>query len=601
MAQLLYRTSKKGLIEKSHLYATYLLFFLFPFPNNFSPLAIGLWAGTWLIWRLRFPSNKSSINIDFKRGAYLFVAFVLIHFLSPLWAEDTALGFHQIESKLGLLILPLLFVFGSIPRHEFYKIPRIYFLGSLFSLVFFFAYLLAQYGFSEVFRNQLDVLGLDTLIKDFNHPAYWTLNLVISFFLYLLTLKDLSKKAMVLFVVYYIALGAFIVLSGSRAGLINYLLCSVITLYFLGKKHWGAFKSILVFSVLLLSFTLVIIETPKFNYISEDSELVSVRSPRKVLWKTAANMFVQRPILGYGLGSSKEQFVEQCQVSGIYNATHRRLNVHNQYLEFLLESGALSLMLFFLSLYFFYRGVAPNHKQNVLLIFLVLGISLTFESMLLRISGISSFVALLYYISSLGDQKQSHYYDSKNTPIFKILILAIVILMISLLGLQYYSAHRTFDPNSPITYASKVYTVVPAKELPSTVPTEWDDEVSACRFDATAKASLWSGNAYMLNKIESKKLKVGEILTFSTYCYVSTDFDGTWVRASIDRADGENFGSSLYDLEKKGTWQKLEVVVENQVGEMPAYHYFCKEGCNSFKDLKGYVLFAYPLYIISDK
>ncbi|MDA3853606.1 MAG: hypothetical protein PF444_05130, partial [Bacteroidales bacterium] len=99
----------------------------------------------------------------------------------------------------------------------------------------------------------------------------------------------------------------------------------------------------------------------------------------------------------------------------------------------------------------------------------------------------------------------------------------------------------------------------------------------------------------------SENLKEGEGLVFSTYCFVSEDFNGTWVRASIDRKGQGNIAKSYYDMSQKGTWQKLEVSVSNQTGEMPAYHYFCKENCNSFKNLKGYVLFAYPQYIITKK
>ncbi len=585
--------------EKSHLYITYLLFLTLPFPPDFLPLLMGGWAVSFLLYRAySTPINPPPVYL--KKAIVFFLAFILIHFLSPLWSGNVSLGLKEVEGKLSLLIFALIMLLGGQFPQGMKRIPKVYLLGSALSILVFLFSLFGRYLFSDTFKYQYDVVGLETLISDFSHPAYWTMNLVLSFFLFLMTLKNVNKRDFVLLLIYYSCLGVFVFISGSRAGLISYSLCSLVFLFFYGQEHWSKSKTF----VFLLLFVLLVgglaLNTTKFLHIADHSEHVSIRAPRRILWSTAVEMAVERPLFGYGIGVSKEKFVKACAQSGIYNAEYRRLNVHNQYLEYVLESGILSLLSLLLALYFLYKATLKSNKNLVLLVYFILAFAMLFESMLLRIAGLSSFVALLYYVLFLIREPQTKD-DVSQLKGGRCIFLVLPVLFLLSYGLKMRSSALDFDPADPNTFATKVYGVVENEDLQGKLPPEWSDDVNACRYDSTAKASLWSGNAYSLNRIAAKKLKDGEILTFTTYCYVSEDFDGTWVRASIDREGGVNFGSSYYDLSQKGTWQKLKVVVDNETGDMPAYHYFCKRDCNSLQDLQGYVLFAYPQYIITEK
>jgi O-Antigen ligase len=119
------------------------------------------------------------------------------------------------------------------------------------------------------------------------------------------------------------------------------------------------------------------------------------------------------------------------------------------------------------------------------------------------------------------------------------------------------------------------------------------------KMDSTCDASTWNNNAYsyinISNFIKSDSIATdNELYCASVYCYVSKDFDGTWVTISdIDGLSGEIV--KQYDMNKKGIWQRLQLSFKNKTA---IFLYFAKYGVTDFSSLKGYVIFAYPQYRI---
>jgi hypothetical protein len=119
------------------------------------------------------------------------------------------------------------------------------------------------------------------------------------------------------------------------------------------------------------------------------------------------------------------------------------------------------------------------------------------------------------------------------------------------------------------------------------------------RLDNSAFVGTWNNNAYSYTDIsilyKGDSLGKGDLLDASVYCYVSNDFNGTWARLSVE---GSARGETIYeyDLNKKGTWQKLSITFENQKNLPPVYLYWAKYGETDFANLKGYVIFAHPEY-----
>lgn len=113
--------------------------------------------------------------------------------------------------------------------------------------------------------------------------------------------------------------------------------------------------------------------------------------------------------------------------------------------------------------------------------------------------------------------------------------------------------------------------------------------------DSTCNADTWSGNAYSYTLIGRSEVKDNDYVKSSVYCYVSNDFDGEWAILYSSRGA---IGQCNYDLKKKGTWQKLSINLRCKEAEEMVHLYFAKFGVTDFSTLKGYVIFAYPLFEI---
>ena len=109
-----------------------------------------------------------------------------------------------------------------------------------------------------------------------------------------------------------------------------------------------------------------------------------------------------------------------------------------------------------------------------------------------------------------------------------------------------------------------------------------------------------AGNAYSYTAIFSDSVAQQNILEASAYCFVSKDFDGTWALISCE-GSVEGNKENEYDMNLKGTWQKLSIEVNCSDGIANVYLYFSKFGVTDFSSLKGYVIFAHPVVRILEK
>lgn len=185
-----------------------------------------------------------------------------------------------------------------------------------------------------------------------------------------------------------------------------------------------------------------------------------------------------------------------------------------------------------------------------------------------------------------------------------------------ILSIRLYRYSRIF---SNYLYSDFMYQLWPVEPIPEYPDTGWDERIGTYIFplsgenveivpqnsigykmDKTCDGVSWNNNAYSftnissLYKIDSKKSSIG-LFESSVYCFVSKDFDGTWV--AISDKDGP-YGKIVqkYDFDKKGIWQKLQITFDSKSEIIPIYLYWSKFGVSDFSSLKGYVIFAFPEY-----
>jgi hypothetical protein len=156
------------------------------------------------------------------------------------------------------------------------------------------------------------------------------------------------------------------------------------------------------------------------------------------------------------------------------------------------------------------------------------------------------------------------------------------------------------DPKNPNSWGSRNNTLVfpLTGENVEIVP----NGAIGYKMDSTSNASTWDNNAYSYTNI-SRLFKydsitdVNESYISSVYCFVSEEFNGTWVNLS---AEGDASGKIVqeYDLNKKGVWQKLQINFRNTVSlkTPPVYLSWSKFGVADFSSMHGYVIYAFPEY-----
>lgn len=140
------------------------------------------------------------------------------------------------------------------------------------------------------------------------------------------------------------------------------------------------------------------------------------------------------------------------------------------------------------------------------------------------------------------------------------------------------------DPKDPLSWSSRPY--VPSHPLYGNNAGIVPRGSIGLRIDRNCGAT--ASNKFV-NRLLDFKTELGRNYISSIYCYVSPDFNGEKVRIGT-------YGSGvvMYNMNRKGSWQKLEV---NSVGNgYNSYSYiaFEKPDAQSLSWLSGYVIFAYP-------
>ncbi len=91
-------------------------------------------------------------------------------------------------------------------------------------------------------------------------------------------------------------------------------------------------------------------------------------------------------------------------------------------------------------------------------------------------------------------------------------------------------------------------------------------------------------------------VKSGDQYNISVYCFVSNEFDGSsaYLMLGDSKAFKEGIRIDNYDLSNRNVWQKLELKFSCADGLIPVYLSFLKREVTNFSNMKGYVIFAYP-------
>lgn len=340
----------------------------------------------------KFEPSKAQISM------MLFYCFLIV---GLLWTENLKSGFFDLEVKSSLVIFPILFSIIPISKRQFLKLIRalVYGVITFFLIAIFFAfrtYIERSDGFHYFLYARLSPVI---------HPSYMSLYITtaIAFLLHFLKSRIyiFFNKAVTMIVVVFLFIVNFMLLS--KIGLFVSIL--IMLYYIVGwvrrERKFGAgiislIAICLFFVVMYKNVEYVAQRVDEFGSIfnRQNNESDESSGIRLKIWSQAVDAIRNKTIIGYGTGDVKDVLIARYKSHGLLHAAEKKYNAHNQFLQILISSGIVGLVLFFLS------GILGSQSNQLFIIFIIISyIYMSVESMLENQAG-TIFFGLFYSMLS---------------------------------------------------------------------------------------------------------------------------------------------------------------------------------------------------------
>jgi len=103
---------------------------------------------------------------------------------------------------------------------------------------------------------------------------------------------------------------------------------------------------------------------------------------RMARWQTGAELIAKAPVIGHGAGSEIELLHEAFYQKKYYTSFLQHLNVHNQYLSFLIKSGLIGLLIYLITLWLGFKWALKQADPLFLTFMLLLAVVSLSENLL---------------------------------------------------------------------------------------------------------------------------------------------------------------------------------------------------------------------------
>jgi O-antigen ligase len=395
------------------------------------PLMI-LWFLAWIIensfnYRTFTPDFSSPQKILFL----LFIVYYLWLIAGLLYSSDTKLALSNLFGRLSLLLFPLVLIKpGELIKTRVKTIIRLFALGVFMLMLFYFTFALLrslnlENGVLSFNPHPPEYFWLNyfysTELTVFKHPSYVSIYVLFSVFICLESWYDKSLNFKWRFTWLLMGITHIICLYflSSRAGILGALVLT--PLYFLLKfKQNGKGKYLWIVVVLFaLALLPVIKKNQRVGILYEKilhsrDESGAKANPRLIIWDITLNMVRDNLLIGVGIGDVRNELSAEFIKIGEKDLSKDRYNVHNQFLEVLLENGIIGFSIFLMI--FILMSYIAISDNNILYGFFILIIILffMFETVLYRLAGVTFFSLFSFLITHLSSEPITNYFSNRQ-------------------------------------------------------------------------------------------------------------------------------------------------------------------------------------------
>lgn len=358
--------------------------------------------------------NYKNWDYEVLRGTFFLLILYGVYVFA--YAKDnTGFGIHWFEKKASLLIFPIIFCFTPIDKERFVRILKSFILGCVVSYFVCLLYPL----FFDFNWSEMEFLPLreksSLLIKNENYNwinyfisiefsntidrAYLACYIVFSLVFIMIFNKEFSKTSIFGLVFFlFLALIQF----SSVSGMVSLSMVPLLGLFYF-KKTKIRLISICFYLLVFSVFHFTTQRTQEYfkevsSWFKGDvSDQNNILNDRIGFWKSAENVFYKNPIIGSGIKTSQRMMnQEQQNILGWSEewVNNSNFNAHNQYLQFLIESGIIGLLIYLFAIIWFFLKLR-NYKRSIkflgVFFIIIFSIHCLSESMMNRYVGIAFF------------------------------------------------------------------------------------------------------------------------------------------------------------------------------------------------------------------
>lgn len=334
-------------------------------------------------WYLITPGVISRLAFAFTNPtAIALVAIYIVYLISMLYTENLSKGFSHLETRFSILVLPVILLSHyTIDKRILNIILLSFFGGCVFSSLVCLV--------STVYVNQLNNLDFtyynswyyssDNLVKLFGfHPSYFSIycSFCICIVIHFFNEKKVRAILAACFIIYLIL---FQLLLAARGGILATIcICVVTVLYqaYRRNKIWQGILFLMVFgTVMIVTISQFTIITDKFkgmfNYEIHEYNKRFKLDRRFEKWESSAILFLRHPMLGLGIGDSRDELQKVYKEKGYAEVQRFNYDSHDLLLETAISIGILGVLALFANFYVSF-SICIRKRSMLYLQFLIL-------------------------------------------------------------------------------------------------------------------------------------------------------------------------------------------------------------------------------------
>ena len=349
--------------------------------------------------------NARYANIPNKKMVCLHCSLYLLYLVGMLYSENKSYGWADLQTKLSMLLFPLLLNFSRFEHQETKKIQQFFLAGVVIASVS----LLGRATFIYFYEHLNYFYYVDFSV--FLHPSYFGMMINIALLFILLDASNLGISSNFVRISLLLFCSLIILLLSSKLALISCLLI------FIGVGIYRMLQSKnyllgMVFLLLFIAASAAIIRTvPELNQRIQNARVVlnansidktdaESNAVRILVWHAATAAFLENGMIGTGTGDVKDELFKHYKQNGYTGALEHRFHAHNQFLQTGVALGYIGFVIFLLGI-LVPVSVAWKNK-NFLYVSFALLVVLNFltESMLESEAGVfifAFFYSLLFF------------------------------------------------------------------------------------------------------------------------------------------------------------------------------------------------------------